>query len=136
MIEVQEPCKRKHSMNEYLGLVILGITSIMDIRTRIIPHKFTVPLIFLGTILFPQNIIAGFIGYILSYFGYAKNYWGGGDVTTFAIVGLYFGMFNLTLITLYFLLGYNLYLKLMNKLAIKEVPLVPWIMFCCILTFI
>ena len=124
------------SVVQFVAIVILlGIGSIMDIKTREIPNWISVAVIFSAIFNFNLENLWGLIVAVIFFsVALATGKIGGGDVKLIAalsvVCGLW-GSFALLLFAQIFMLifyaGYYLFRKINGKTASKSLPFVPFI---------
>ena len=113
----------------FFYLLFLGFVDWFNDCT--VEHRFIYPLILLGLLLNVSNWWVGLLFFLVGYWVYFRNGWGGSDTLVIAAIGLFLGFVN----TLYFLIILCLlslpYFGFVRKFR-SEVPFLP----CFVLAYI
>ena len=117
-------------------LVMLLFLTWLDIKERIIPHRYTVWFIcfgfmcnlYMGDVL--MTILGIMYGYIFGIIGYKSRVWGGGDVTSLTVIGSFLGLAPVMVISTLIFLLFGVYRFICYLLRVKDVPMLPLIFLC------
>ena len=124
------------SVVQFVAIVILlGIGSIMDIKTREIPNWISVAVIFSAIFNFNLENLWGLIVAVIFFsVALATGKIGGGDVKLIAALSVVCGLWGSFALLLFaqismliFFAGYYLFRKINGKTASKSLPFVPFI---------